>query len=109
MHSARIGSGITICLTSRCKEQLRMRVMVTGGAGYIGGVVADRLLRSGHSVTVLDNLCKGHREAVPAQAEFILADTGDQSVIDRAFGQGQFDAVMHFAAFIEAGESMLCP
>ena len=86
-----------------------MRILVTGGAGYIGSVVADRLLRSGHSVTVLDNLCKGHREAVPAQAEFILADTGDQPVVDRAFGQGQFDAVMHFAAFIEAGESMLCP
>src|SRR5271157_919902 len=95
--------------TSRCKDQIRMRVMVTGGAGYIGSVVADRLLRSGHSVTVLDNLCKGHREAVPAQAEFILADTGDQPVIDRVFEQGRFDAVMHFAAFIEAGESVLCP
>jgi len=86
-----------------------MRVLVTGGAGYIGSVVADRLLRAGHSVTVLDNLSKGHREAVPAQAEFILADTGDQATIDRAFEQGRFDAVMHFAAYIEAGESVLCP
>jgi len=86
-----------------------MRVLVTGGAGYIGSVVADRLLQAGHSVTVLDNLSKGHREAVPAQAEFILADTGDQQTIDRAFKQGRFDAVMHFAAYIEAGESVLCP
>jgi len=86
-----------------------MRVLVTGGAGYIGSVVADRLLRAGHSVTVLDKLSKGHREAVPAQAEFILADTGDQATIDRAFEQGRFDAVMHFAAYIEAGESVLCP
>ncbi|HME32850.1 MAG TPA: NAD-dependent epimerase/dehydratase family protein, partial [Terriglobales bacterium] len=60
-----------------------MRILVTGGAGYIGNVVADRLLQAGHSVTVLDNLSKGHREAVPVQAEFILADMGDQPVIDR--------------------------
>ena len=86
-----------------------MRVLVTGGAGYIGSVVADRLLRSGHAVTVLDNLSKGHREAVPAQAEFVLADTGDQTAIAAIFEQGRFDAVMHFAAFIEAGESMICP
>jgi len=86
-----------------------MRLLVTGGAGYIGSVVADHLLRKGHSLTVLDNLSKGHREAVPAQAEFILADTGDQPVLDYLFEQGQFDAVMHFAAYIEAGESVLCP
>jgi UDP-glucose 4-epimerase len=72
-------------------------------------VVADRLLRRGHSVTVLDNLSKGHREAVPGLAEFVLADTGDEPAIARVFEQGRFDAVMHFAAFIEAGESMLVP
>ena len=86
-----------------------MRVLVTGGAGYIGSVVADRLLGDRHSVTVLDNLSKGHRKAVPAKAQFILADTGDQSALARVFEQGRFDAVMHFAAFIEAGESVLCP
>ncbi len=86
-----------------------MRVLVTGGAGYIGSVVANRLLGNRHSVTVLDNLSKGHRKAVPAQAQFILADIGDQPAIARVFEQGQFDAVMHFAAFIEAGESVLCP
>jgi len=86
-----------------------MRVLVTGGAGYIGSVVADHLLCGGHSVTVLDNLSKGHKEAVPAQAEFILADTGDRPAVERIFERGRFDAVMHFAAFIEAGESMLQP
>ncbi len=86
-----------------------MRVLVTGGAGYIGSVVADRLLRDGHSVTVLDNLSKGAKQAVPSQAEFVLADTGDEPTLDRVFQAGRFDAVMHFAAFIEAGESMLSP
>jgi UDP-glucose 4-epimerase len=86
-----------------------MRVVVTGGAGYIGSVVADRLVRSGHFVTVLDNLSKGQREAVPARADFILADTGDAAALARIFEQGRFDAVMHFAASIEAGESVLHP
>ena len=86
-----------------------MRVLVTGGAGYIGSVVADHLLRKGHSVTVLDNLSTGHREAVPAKAEFVLADTGDHAALAGVFEQGKFDAVMHFAASIEAGESVVCP
>jgi UDP-glucose 4-epimerase len=86
-----------------------MRVLVTGGAGYIGGVVADRLLRASHSVTVLDNLSKGRQQVVPSQADFIKADTGDAPALDRIFEAGRFDAVMHFAAFIEAGESMLSP
>ena len=86
-----------------------MRILVTGGAGYIGSVVADRLVRDGHSVTALDNLSKGHREAVPAQAQFILADTGDRAALAGVFERKRFDAVMHFAAYIEAGESMLCP
>ena len=90
-------------------EHINMRILVTGGAGYIGSVVADRLLRSGHSVAVLDNLSKGHMEAVPAQAQFIQADTGDALALASVFEQGRFDAVMHFAAFIEAGESMLVP
>src|ERR1035441_5667512 len=86
-----------------------MRVLVTGGAGYIGSVVADRLLRVGHAVTVLDNLSKGRRQAVPPKAEFVQADTGDQESVDHVFRTGRFNAVMHFAAFIEAGESVLQP
>jgi UDP-glucose 4-epimerase len=86
-----------------------MRVLVTGGAGYIGSVVADQLLRAGHNITVLDNLIMGWREAVPAQAEFIQADTGDESTLDQLFASHGFDAVLHFAALIEAGESIKVP
>jgi len=86
-----------------------MKVLVTGGAGYIGSVVADRLIKDGHAVTVLDNLTKGHREAVPAQAVFIQADTGDTAALASLFETGHFDAVAHFAASIEAGESVLHP
>ena len=86
-----------------------MRVLVTGGAGYIGSVVTDHLLRAGHDVTVLDNLIMGWREAVPARAEFVHGDTGDEAALDQLFGSHAFDAVMHFAALIEAGESVKHP
>ncbi len=86
-----------------------MRVLVTGGAGYIGSVVADHLLRAGHTVTVLDNLIMGWREAVPSEAGFIQADTGDYAALDALFAARGFDAVMHFAALIEAGESVKVP
>ena len=86
-----------------------MRVLVTGGAGYIGSVVADHLLRAGHTVTVLDNLIMGWREAVPAGAEFIHADVGDEAALDPLFASHKFDAVLHFAALIEAGESVKVP
>jgi UDP-glucose 4-epimerase len=86
-----------------------MRILVTGGAGYIGSVVVERLLQDGHNVTVLDNLCKGKRQAIPARAEFVLADVGDANKLNGIFQAGRFNAVMHFAAFIEAGESMVSP
>ena len=86
-----------------------MRILVTGGAGYIGSVVAQRLVDSGHNVTVVDNLSMGWREAVPRQAEFQQADVGDQPAMEALFAQGRFDGVMHFAAFIEAGESVKLP
>jgi len=86
-----------------------MRILLTGGAGYIGSVVTDHLLRAGHAVTVLDNLVMGWREAVPAGAEFVQADTGDEAALDPFFSSHGFDAVMHFAALIEAGESVKHP
>jgi UDP-glucose 4-epimerase len=86
-----------------------MRILVTGGAGYVGGVVADRLLKGGHQVTVLDNLSKGQRQSVPEAAQFVLSDTGDEATLDGVFREGSFEAVMHFAAFIEARESILSP
>lgn len=86
-----------------------MKVLVTGGAGYIGSVVAAELLKAGHQVTVIDNLSRGHRQAVPPQAEFVVGDLADKDKVAQLLGSQQFDALMHFAAFIEAGESMKFP
>ncbi len=86
-----------------------MRVLVTGGAGYIGSVAAAYLLRAGHEVVVYDSLVRGYRAAVPREAAFVLGDVGDQAALDAAFEMHRPDAVMHFAAFIEAGESMREP
>jgi UDP-glucose 4-epimerase len=86
-----------------------MRVLVTGGAGYIGSVVAAELLRAGHEVTVYDNLSRGHREAVPEGAELIVGDIADRDALDGVLASRGVEAVMHFAALIEAGESMKAP
>ncbi|QNI32615.1 UDP-glucose 4-epimerase GalE [Alloacidobacterium dinghuense] len=86
-----------------------MNLLVTGGAGYVGGTVAELLLRKGHEVAVYDNLCHGHRSMVPKQAEFIEGDIADRSKLDQLFSSRTFDGVMHFAALIEAGESMRRP
>jgi UDP-glucose 4-epimerase len=85
------------------------RVLVTGGAGYIGSVVAAQLLNRGDEVVVLDNLSHGHREAVPEGARFVPGDVADRSLVDKLLSDNAFDAVLHFAAFIEAGESMRDP
>ena len=84
-----------------------MRMLVTGGAGYIGSTVAAQLLQAGHEVTVLDNLSNGHREAVPQQARLVVGDMGDRALLDQVVPG--IEAVMHFAASIEVGESMKFP
>jgi UDP-glucose 4-epimerase len=86
-----------------------MNVFVTGGAGYIGSVAAQTLLEAGHRVTVYDSLVSGHRGAVPDQATFIHAELADRKALEAAIAAGGFEAIMHFAAFIEAGESMTDP
>jgi len=86
-----------------------VNILVTGGAGYIGSVTSHILLEAGHSVVVYDNLCHGYRAAVPKEAVFVLGDLHDRAALDAAFEQHKPDAVMHFAAFIEAGESMREP
>src|SRR5512140_653366 len=86
-----------------------MNIFVTGGAGYIGSTTAEALLKAGHTVTVYDSLVTGHRAAVPAAARFIEAPIEDRRALSKALTQQAFDAVMHFAAFIEAGESMRDP
>ncbi|HEY5984372.1 MAG TPA: UDP-glucose 4-epimerase GalE [Anaerolineales bacterium] len=86
-----------------------MNILVTGGAGYIGSATAEALLRAGHVVTVYDSLVTGHRAAVPKGALFVHAALDDRPALSRVLTRGAFDAVMHFAAFIEAGESMKAP
>jgi UDP-glucose 4-epimerase len=86
-----------------------MNILVTGGAGYIGSATAEALLKAGYSVTVYDSLVTGHRAAVPVGAAFIHADLADAEALSAALAAGKFEAVMHFAAFIEAGESMKDP
>lgn len=86
-----------------------LKILVTGGAGYIGRATAELLLQNDHHVTIIDNLSHGHRQAVPEGAPLIVGDVGDCACIDRVLREGNFDAVMHFAALIEAGESMQVP
>jgi UDP-glucose 4-epimerase len=86
-----------------------MNIFITGGAGYIGSATAEALLKAGHRVTVFDSLVTGHRAAVPDGARFIHADLADQNTLVGSLAGEKFDAVMHFAAFIEAGESMKDP
>jgi UDP-glucose 4-epimerase len=82
------------------------RILVTGGAGYIGSVVAAQLLAAGHEVLVVDDLSTGHRDAVPADAEFLQRDIAELADV---FGDWQVDAVIHFAAKSLVGESMRDP
>ena len=86
-----------------------MNIFVTGGAGYIGSATAEALIQAGHSVTVYDSLVTGHRAAVPAGAKFIHASLDDSHALAEALTSTKYDAIMHFAAFIEAGESMKDP
>src|SRR5262249_42057544 len=86
-----------------------MNVLVTGGAGYIGATTVRSLLAAGHHVAVYDNLSKGHRQAVPESVPLMVSDVADRSALDAAIQQHRPDAVLHFAASIEAGESMREP
>ncbi len=85
-----------------------MKLVVTGGAGYIGSVVAEVLLAQGHDVTVFDNLSTGHRTAVPDGARFVEGDVRDEAALARAL-DGSVDAVLHFAAFSVVAESVQKP
>ena len=86
-----------------------VNILVTGGAGYIGSVTTEALIERGHRVTVLDNLVKGHRQAVHPEATFVQAHIDDQQGVRRALREHDVEAVLHFAAFSLVGESMQQP
>jgi UDP-glucose 4-epimerase len=86
-----------------------MHILVTGGAGYIGSVVVEELVRRGDQVTVYDNLSQGHRAAVHPDAAFVQGDLADQDALNALFADRAFDAAMHFASNTLVGESMREP
>jgi UDP-glucose 4-epimerase len=85
-----------------------MKLLVTGGAGYIGSIVAQQLLRAGHDVAVLDDLSRGHRAAVPDGAKLIESSLLDEQATHAALGDG-YDGVLHFAALALVAESVAHP
>jgi len=86
-----------------------MNILVTGGAGYIGSVVVEECLRGGHNPVVYDNLVKGHRESVAAEAEFIEGDLLDGDLLKKVFRESEIEAVIHLAAYSLVGESVENP
>jgi UDP-glucose 4-epimerase len=91
-----------------------LKILVTGGAGYIGGTVAGLLAEKGNHAVILDNLSHGRRDLLPPGVDFVQAELSDRATIENLFitakAEGRpFDAVLHFAALIEAGESMVRP
>ncbi len=86
-----------------------MKVLVVGGAGYVGSVAAEALLAAGHQVVIYDNLSRGHAAAAPPGAELIVADLADTARLARVLARGRFDAVMHFAALSLVAESVREP
>lgn len=86
-----------------------MKVLVCGGAGYIGSACTEYLLDNNHEVVVFDSLVNGHEAAVDSRADFIYGDLSDRKLIIRLCEEEKFDAIMHFAAFSQVGESMKDP
>ncbi len=86
-----------------------MRILVVGGAGYIGSVTVDRLIAADHEVTVLDSLISGHKEALNREAEFTNGDARDENALHTLFAAHSFQAVINYGGYIQAGESMQHP
>ena len=82
-----------------------MRILVTGGAGYIGSFMVQALLDKGHETVVFDSLERGHKEAIDSRAKFVQGDIKDRNALESMFNNEKFDVVMHFAAYISVEES----
>ena len=86
-----------------------MKVLVTGGAGYIGSIAVEQLIKAGEEVVVFDNLYQGHQQAVHPKAVFVQGDLADRAAVDAVMAQHKPDAIMHFASHTLVGESMEKP
>jgi UDP-glucose 4-epimerase len=86
-----------------------MKVLVTGGAGYVGSTSAEGLVKAGHDVTVLDSLFRGHRGAVPEGARLVVGDLGDRDVVERTMRDDGIEAVLHCAGLAQVAESVVDP
>ena len=87
---------------------MKSKILIVGGAGYIGSHMVLRLAQAGYDVVVFDNLSHGHRDAVLA-GELVVGDLADRAMLARLFAAHRFDAVMHFASSIQVGESVQQP
>ena len=84
-------------------------ILLTGGAGYIGSTVAHDLIKSGHKVTIVDNLSTGYKNLIPSKARFYKADISNLQILKKIIKSKNFDLVMHFAAFVKVDESVKKP
>jgi len=88
---------------------MKLNVLLTGGAGYIGSHVALLLIDKGHSVTIIDSLITGNKKLVPKKAKFFICDIGDKIKVSKIIKQQKFDLVMHFAGLVRVDESVKKP
>jgi UDP-glucose 4-epimerase len=86
-----------------------MKVLVTGGAGYIGSITVEQLIKAGEEVVVFDNLFQGHRDAVHPDAVFVEGDLSDKTAVDAVISTHKPDGIMHFASYTLVGESVERP
>jgi len=86
-----------------------MKILVTGGAGYIGSITTEQLILKGYEVVVFDNLFQGHKNAVHPQAIFVEGDLANKNTLEETFSEHQIDAIMHFASYTLVGESVKKP
>jgi UDP-glucose 4-epimerase len=86
-----------------------MKILITGGAGFIGSHIADAYLAAGHEVTIVDDLSTGRMKNIPSRAAFVKADIRDREAVERLFGEGRFDAVNHHAAQMDVRRSVADP